>query len=50
MVRLQPPPKTVLAWSLWLASMGCCAGGLLATLLWVRPLTPELLAGARPPH
>jgi hypothetical protein len=35
----------VLAWSLWLTSMGCCAGGLLAALLWVRPLTPELLAG-----
>ena len=29
----------MLAWSLWLASMGCCAGGLLAALLWVRPLT-----------
>ena len=29
MVRLQPRTKTVLAWSLWLASMGCCAGGLL---------------------
>jgi hypothetical protein len=43
MVRLQPRPKTLLAWSLWLASMGCCAGGLLAALLWVRPLTPELL-------
>jgi hypothetical protein len=43
MVRLQPRPKTFLAWSLWLASMGCCAGGLLAALLWVRPLTPELL-------
>ncbi len=39
MVRLQPRPKTLLAWSLWLASMGCCAGGLLAALLWVRPLT-----------
>jgi hypothetical protein len=43
MVRLQPRTKTVLAWSLWLASMGCCAGGLLAALLWVRPLTPEPL-------
>jgi hypothetical protein len=43
MVRLQPRTKTVLAWSLWLASMGCCAGGLVAALLWVRPLTPELL-------
>jgi hypothetical protein len=35
----------MLAWSFWLASMGCCAGGLLAALLWVRPLTPSLLAG-----
>ena len=45
MVRLQPRPKTMLAWSLWLASMGCCAGGLLAALLWVRPLTFGILAG-----
>ena len=45
MVRLQPRPKTLLAWSLWLASMGCCAGGLLAALLWIRPLTLGLLAG-----
>ncbi|HJU00132.1 MAG TPA: hypothetical protein VJ966_02875 [Actinomycetes bacterium] len=45
MVRLKPRTKTVLAWSLWLASMGCCAGGLLAALLWVRPLTLGLLAG-----
>jgi hypothetical protein len=35
----------MLAWSLWLASMGCCAGGLLAALLWVRPLTAGLLTG-----
>jgi len=45
MVRLQPRPKTLLAWSLWLASMGCCAAGLLAALLWIRPLTLGLLAG-----
>jgi hypothetical protein len=45
MVRLQPRPKTVLAWSLWLATFGCCAGGLLAALAWVRPLTLQLLAG-----
>jgi hypothetical protein len=36
--------KTLLAWSLWLASMVCCASGLLAALLWIRPLTPGLLA------
>jgi hypothetical protein len=45
MVRLQPRPKTLLAWSLWLASMGCCAAGLVAALLWIRPLTLGLLAG-----
>jgi hypothetical protein len=37
--------KVLLAWSLWLATLGCCAGGLLAALLWIRPLTLELLAG-----
>jgi hypothetical protein len=42
-LTLLPRTRTTLAWSLWLASMGCCAGGLLAALLWVRPLTPELL-------
>jgi hypothetical protein len=36
--------RTLLAWSLWLAALGCCAGGLLAALLWVRPLTLGLLA------
>jgi hypothetical protein len=36
--------KTLLAWSLWLATLGCCAGGLLAALLWIRPLTLGLLA------
>jgi hypothetical protein len=34
----------MLAWSLWLATFACCAVGLLAALLWVRPLTPGLLA------
>jgi hypothetical protein len=37
--------KTLLAWSLWLATFGCCAGGLLVALLWIRPLTPRLLVG-----
>jgi hypothetical protein len=36
--------RTLLAWSLWLATLGCCAGGLLAALLWIRPLTLGLLA------
>jgi hypothetical protein len=43
-VSVRTRTRTVLAWSLWLASLGCCAAGLLATLLWVRPLTLSLLA------
>src|SRR4030095_8022766 len=35
--------KTLLAWALWLATLGCCAGGLLAALLWFPPLTLGLL-------
>jgi hypothetical protein len=36
--------RTVLAWSLWLAAFGCCAGGLLVTLAVTRPLTVATLA------
>jgi hypothetical protein len=36
--------KALLAWALWLATLGCGAGGLLAALLWIRPLTLGLLA------
>jgi len=36
--------KALLAWALWLATLGCCAAGLLAALLWIRPLTLDLLA------
>jgi hypothetical protein len=43
-VRARARTKTLLAWSLWLATFGCCAGGLLAALLWIRPLTLGLLA------
>jgi hypothetical protein len=43
-VSVQVRTKTVLAWSLWLATIGCCAAGLLAALLWIRPLTLRLLA------
>ncbi len=43
-MSLSTRTKTLVAWSLWLASLGCCAGGLLATLLWVRPFTLGLLA------
>jgi hypothetical protein len=44
-VSVPTKTKALLAWSLWLATLGCCAGGLLAALLWIRPLTLELLAG-----
>jgi hypothetical protein len=43
-VSVRTRTKALLAWSLWLASLGCCAAGLLATLLWIRPLTLGLLA------
>ena len=36
--------RTVLAWSLWLATFGCCAAGLAVTLAVVRPLTVAVLA------
>jgi hypothetical protein len=36
--------RYLLGWSLWLATLGCCAGGLVAALLWIRPLTPRVLA------
>jgi hypothetical protein len=44
MPYMRPRNRNLLAWSLWLAAVGCCAGGLLVALLWVRPLTPGLLA------
>jgi hypothetical protein len=34
----------MLAWSLWLATLGCCAAGLAVTLAVVRPLTAGVLA------
>jgi hypothetical protein len=34
----------VVAWVLWLATMGCCAAGLAATLFLTRPLTFQVLA------
>jgi hypothetical protein len=36
--------RTVLAWSLWLAALGCCAAGLVVTLAVTRPLTMAVLA------
>jgi hypothetical protein len=40
----QPPARTVLAWALWLATVGCCAAGLGVALLVARPLSAGLLA------
>jgi hypothetical protein len=44
-VRVAARTRSLLAWSLWLATLACCAGGLVAALVWVRPLTAGLLAG-----
>ena len=44
-MRVHARTKTLLAWALWLTTLVCCAGGLLAALLWIRPLTLSLLAG-----
>jgi hypothetical protein len=41
---MQPRTRTVLAWSLWLAALGCCAAGLAVTLAMTRPLTFGVLA------
>jgi hypothetical protein len=43
-VELHARTRTVLAWSLWLATFGCCAAGLVGTLLLTRPLTLAVLA------
>jgi hypothetical protein len=46
-MRLHPRARTVLAWLLWLATMTCCAAGLVVTLFVTRPLTAGvLLSGA----
>jgi hypothetical protein len=42
-VKLHTRTRTTLAWSLWLATFGCCAAGLAVTLAVVRPLTVGLL-------
>jgi hypothetical protein len=44
MSRIPPHGRTVLAWSLWLVTFGCCAAGLAVTVAVVRPLTVGLLA------
>jgi hypothetical protein len=40
---VNPRNRTALAWSLWLATMGCLLGGLLVTLAVVRPLTTDMM-------
>jgi hypothetical protein len=42
-MRLQPRTRTVLAWALWLATMGSCATGLVVALLIARPLTAQVI-------
>jgi hypothetical protein len=43
-VKLHARTRSTLAWSLWLATFGCCAAGLLVTLVLTRPLTVGVLA------
>jgi hypothetical protein len=43
-VRMDPQSRTLLAWALWLAAFGCCAGGLVVALVVTRPLTIAVLA------
>jgi hypothetical protein len=43
-LKLLPRTRTALAWSLWLASFGCCAAGLVVALAVRRPLTAAVLA------
>jgi hypothetical protein len=44
MVKLPPRTRTILAWSLWLATFACCLGGLVVALAVTRPLTVGVLA------
>ena len=43
-MTMQPRTRSLLAWSLWLATFGCCAAGLLVTVAISRPLTLAVLA------
>jgi hypothetical protein len=43
-VKQHARTRSTLAWSLWLATFGCCAAGLLVTLALTRPLTVGVLA------
>jgi hypothetical protein len=43
MVPMRARSRTLLAWSLWLATLGCLFGGLVVTLFLTRPLTADVL-------
>jgi hypothetical protein len=43
-VKLRARTSRMLAWSLWLVTFGCCAGGLVVTVALTRPLTLAVLA------
>ena len=43
MVPMRVRSRTLLAWSLWLATLGCLVGGLVVTLFVTRPLTSDVL-------
>jgi hypothetical protein len=43
-VKLHRRARTMLAWSLFLATLGCCVGGLVAAVVFTRPLTMVALA------
>jgi hypothetical protein len=43
-VGMRAGNRTWVAWLLWLATMGCCAAGLVVTLFLTRPLTVQVLA------
>ena len=42
-MRMPTRTRSVPAWSLWLATFGCCAAGLAVTLAVTRPLTAGVL-------
>jgi hypothetical protein len=42
-VRMQVRKRTILAWSLWLGTLGFLAGGLAVALAVTRPLTAQVL-------
>ena len=43
-MKLHARTRTILAWWLWLATLGCCTAGLVVTLALTRPLTVGGLA------